>query len=81
MLAAGRYYASQLAARMFVCSPVGRIRDISYVLFTALFKHDGAEAHVKCDVRNFENINPDQVVFLKAIYVWSCQFSVDMAIH
>lgn len=57
-LAAGRYHANQLAARLFVCSPVGRIRDISYVLSAAYFTRDGAGAHVKCDVRHFENINP-----------------------
>lgn len=34
-LAAGRSHASKLAARLFVCSPVGRIRDISYVLSAA----------------------------------------------
>lgn len=63
MLAAGRYHASQLAARLFVCSPVGRIRDISYVLSAAYFTRNGAGAHVKCDVRLFENINAVQVVF------------------
>lgn len=47
MLAAGRYHASQLAARLFVCSPVGRIRDISYVLSAAYFTRNGAGAHVE----------------------------------